>query len=144
MKWINSLKNKLPKLLQEKIDNLYHFSPIQFSSVAQLCPTLCDPMDCSPPGSSVCGNSQARVLEWGCNFPISFSRGSIFLTRDQTCISCLVGGFSGKPKSLAKGDPEVFFVRISCLKLEKKRLWNHHNKTRIQFDFLAFIWSFGI
>ena len=30
----------------------------------QLCPTLCDPMDCSPPGSSVHGIFQARVLEW--------------------------------------------------------------------------------
>ena len=35
------------------------------SEVAQLCPTLCDPMDCSLPGSSVCGIFQARVLEWG-------------------------------------------------------------------------------
>ena len=35
------------------------------SEVAQLCPTLSDPMDCSPPGSSVHGISQARVLEWG-------------------------------------------------------------------------------
>ena len=32
--------------------------------LAQLCPTLCDPMDCSPPGSSVHGISQARILEW--------------------------------------------------------------------------------
>ena len=31
----------------------------------QLCPTLSDPMDCSPPGSSVHGIFQARVLEWG-------------------------------------------------------------------------------
>ena len=31
---------------------------------AQLCPTLCDPMDCSPPGSSVHGILQARILEW--------------------------------------------------------------------------------
>ena len=29
----------------------------------QVCPTLCDPMDCSPPGSSVCGILQARILE---------------------------------------------------------------------------------
>ena len=35
------------------------------SEVAQLYPTLCDPMDCSPPGSSVHGILQARVLEWG-------------------------------------------------------------------------------
>ena len=41
--------------------------------VAQLCLTLCDPMDCSPPGSSVHGILQARILEW---VVISFSRGS--------------------------------------------------------------------
>ena len=34
------------------------------SEVAQSCPTLCDLMDCSPPGSSLCGILQARVLEW--------------------------------------------------------------------------------
>ena len=43
------------------------------SEVAQSCPTVCDPMDCSPPGSSVHGIFQARVLEW---VAISFSRGS--------------------------------------------------------------------
>ena len=41
--------------------------------VAQLCPTLCDPLDCSPPGSSVHGVLQARILEW---VAIVFSRGS--------------------------------------------------------------------
>ena len=35
------------------------------SEVAQSCPTLSDPMDCSPPGSSVHGIFQGRVLEWG-------------------------------------------------------------------------------
>ena len=40
---------------------------------AQSCPTLCDPMDSSPPGSSVHGILQARILEW---VAISFSRGS--------------------------------------------------------------------
>ena len=35
------------------------------SEVAQSCLTLCDPMDCSPPGSSVHGILQVRVLEWG-------------------------------------------------------------------------------
>ena len=33
--------------------------------VTQSCPTLSDPTDCSPPGSSAHGNFQARVLEWG-------------------------------------------------------------------------------
>ena len=35
------------------------------SEVAQSCPTPSDPMDCSPPGSSINGIFQARVLEWG-------------------------------------------------------------------------------
>ena len=35
------------------------------SEVAQSCPTLSDPVDCSPPGSSIHGILQARVLEWG-------------------------------------------------------------------------------
>ena len=48
--------------------------------VAQSCPTLCDPMDCSPPGSSVHGILQARILEW---VAISFSRGSS-QPRDKT------------------------------------------------------------
>ena len=43
------------------------------SEVAQLCPTLSDPVDCSPPGSSVHGIFQARVLEWGA---IAFSKSS--------------------------------------------------------------------
>ena len=41
--------------------------------VIQLCQTLCEPMDCSPSGSSVRGILQARILEW---VAISFSRGS--------------------------------------------------------------------
>ena len=70
-------------------------------SVAQSCPTLCDPVDCSPPGSSVHGISQAKILEW---VAISFSRGSSRL-RSRTHFSCIAGGFftaepSGKPAYL--------------------------------------------
>ena len=49
-----------------------------------LCSTLCDPIDCSLPGSSVHWISQAKILEW---FAISFSRESS-PPRDWTCISC--------------------------------------------------------
>ena len=56
------------------------------SEVAQSCPTLCDPMDCSLPGSSVHGIFQAIVLEC---IAISFSRGSSWL-RDRTQVSCIV------------------------------------------------------
>ena len=52
--------------------------------VAQSCPTLCNPMYCSPPVSSIYGILQARILEW---VAISFSRGSSW-PRDQTQVSC--------------------------------------------------------
>ena len=54
----------------------------------QLCPTVCDPTDCSPPGSSVHGILQARILEWAA-MPVS--RGSSQL-RDRThvtYVSCI-------------------------------------------------------
>ena len=54
--------------------------------VAQLCPTLWDPMDCGPPGSSVHGILLARILEW---VAISFFRGST-RPRDWTQVSCIV------------------------------------------------------
>ena len=54
--------------------------------VTDLCPTLCDPMDCSPPGFSVHGILvHSRILKW---VAISFSKGSSWL-RDWTCISCI-------------------------------------------------------
>ena len=53
--------------------------------VTQSCLTLCDPVNCSPPGSPVCEISQARILEW---VAISFSRRS-FQSKDQTGVSCI-------------------------------------------------------
>ena len=58
-------------------------------NVAQSCQTLCDPMDSSPPGSSVHGILQVRILEW---VAISFSRGSS-LPRDRTQVSCTAGRY---------------------------------------------------
>ena len=58
----------------------------------QLCPTLFDPVDCSPPGSSVHGILQARTLEW---VTMPSSRGSSE-PRDQahiSSVSSLAGGF---------------------------------------------------
>ena len=58
----------------------------QIRSVAQSCPTLCDPMDCNPLGCSVHGIVQVRILEW---VAMPSTRGSS-PPRDQTCISCLL------------------------------------------------------
>ena len=57
--------------------------------VAQSCPTLCDPMDCSPQCSFIHWILQARILEW---VAIPFSRGSSWC-RNQTQVSCIAGSF---------------------------------------------------
>ena len=71
------------------------------SEVAKSCPTLSDPMDCSPPGSSVQGILQARVLEWAAT---AFS--DLYLFQDI------------KPKSTyyicPQTDHSVFFKRSFC------------------------------
>ena len=78
--------NKYTKLkyLQSEWYSLMYESE---SEVAQSCPTLCDPVDCSPPGSSVHGVLQARILEW---VAISFSRGSS-RPRNRTHVSRIAG-----------------------------------------------------
>ena len=60
---------------------------VKESEVAQSCPILCDPMDCSLSGSSVHGIFQARVLEW---IAVSFSGGSS-RPRNQTRVSHIAG-----------------------------------------------------
>ena len=60
---------------------------VKWSEVAQSCPTLCNPVNCSLPGSSVHRIFQARVLEW---VVLSFSRGSS-QPRDQTWVPHIAG-----------------------------------------------------
>ena len=75
---------------REKQLVMYLHSKMYMCSIAKSCPALCDPMDCSPPGSSVHGTSQPRMLVW---VAITFSRGSSqrtrvsFLPRDRTHVS---------------------------------------------------------
>ena len=61
----------------------------QWVLVTHLRPTLCEPMDCSPPGSSVHGILKARIPEW---VAITSSTGSS-QPRDWTWVSCIAGGF---------------------------------------------------
>ena len=56
-------------------------------SVTKSCPALCDPMDCSPPGSSIYGIFWVSILEW---VAMPSSRGSS-QSRDRTCASCING-----------------------------------------------------
>ena len=72
------LKRVVLKREHPHLSIFHHYQPILTCFmfhllVTQLCPTLCDPMDCSPPGSSVHGIYHTRTLEW---VAISFSRAS--------------------------------------------------------------------
>ena len=67
----------------------------------QLCPTLCNPMDYSPPGFSVHGILQARILEW---VAMPSSKGSS-LPGDQTCVSCLQHWQAGSLPLASLGKP---------------------------------------
>jgi len=60
---------------------------VNWSEIAQSCPILCNPMECSRPGSSLCGIFQARILQW---VAISFSRGYSW-PRDRTRVSRIPG-----------------------------------------------------
>ena len=71
----------------EQISLLFSLFPSSVQSLS--CVWLCDPMDCSPPCSSVHGISQARILEW---VAYSFSSRSS-QPRNWTRVSCIAGGF---------------------------------------------------
>ena len=75
--------------------------------------TLCDPMDCSLPGSLVHGILQARILEW---VAISSSRGSS-RPRDQTGVFCLAGGFftTEPPGRPMRRDLLILILKIDVL-----------------------------
>ena len=70
---------------RKKMNIVFHTVTFVCIVCAQLCLTLCNPMDFSPPGSFVCGILQARILEW---LAIFFYRGSS-RSRDRIHISCI-------------------------------------------------------
>ena len=75
-----------PRSYDAKACTFHHCGTVSHWGVCtQLCPTLCGPMDCSPPGSSVHGIFQARILAWAA---VSSSRASS-QPRDWSLISCV-------------------------------------------------------
>ena len=77
---------------------------------SQLCPTLCNPMDCSLPGSSVHGFLQARILQW---VVISFSRVSsqLMIKATSPAAPALAGGFFYHWASLETPDhPQIMLL----------------------------------
>ena len=76
-------------LKNKEANKLKKFFKLICASVTQFCPTVCDPMDCSLPGSSVHVIFQARKLQW---VAIPFSRISS-QPKDRTQVSCIAGRF---------------------------------------------------
>ena len=85
---------------------------------AQFCLTLCNPKDCSPPGSSVHGILQARILEW---VAISSSRGS-FQPRDRTCLLSLLNCKVDSLPLSHGGSPTVMKWMNATKEKEKKNI----------------------
>ena len=83
---------------------------MQSGLVTKLCLTFSDPKDCSPPGFSVLGVSQARLLEW---VAISFSRESS-QSRVQMCISCIAGGSSTTEPSCENKKLRTWYIPSFC------------------------------
>ena len=90
----------------------------------QLCPTLCDPMGCSLPGSSVHGILEARILEWGAT---PSSRGS---SPPASLMSPALAGGSlplappGKPKQ-----PNALVLLFICLQKQNSAVKEHTHYT---------------
>ena len=106
-----------PDKTEEKGTRLRHLDSPDSCVLAkslQSCPTLCDPMDCSPSGSSVHGISQGRIPEWVAIFS---SRGSS-QTRDWTCISC--GSCTAGRFFTAEPSGEALLRTVRLLTLEIK------------------------
>ena len=70
------------KIARRNINNLRYVDAAAAAKLLQSCPTLCDPIDGSPPGSSVPGILQARILEW---VAISFSSACMHAKSLQSC-----------------------------------------------------------
>ena len=79
----------------------------------QSCPTLCDPMDCSPLSFSVHGIIQTRILEW---VAIPFSRGSS-QPRNWTQVSCIIGRFYCLSSQGSPCMPLLLLSRFSRVRL---------------------------
>ena len=95
----------------------------------QSCPTLRDPMDCSPPGSSVHGIFQARVLEWGA---IVFSK---WLLQPRTISSCLLFTVSSGKVDTRALDNYGHGTQGGVLEVALLVLW--HLTLSLHFTFLS-------
>ena len=98
--------------------------------VTQLCLTLCNPMDCSLPGASVCGILQARILE---SVAIPFSRGSS-QPRDRSQVSRTAGGFFTIWATREAQCRAVVRIKWDNLHSTFFKCWYYHHCSEEQMD----------
>ena len=99
------VKNKIiKKIINKKIFKCQFEKKVKVL-VAQSYPSLCDPMDCSPPGSSVHGSLQARTVEW---VAIYSSRGSLQPSDRTLCCRQILNHLSHQDIGLS--NPNILFV----------------------------------
>ena len=98
----------------------------------QLCRTLCDPMDCSLPGSSVHGIFQAGILKWVAIFS---SRGSSW-PRDWTPVSPVSPTLAGRVFTIVPpGKPSVIYIPSQWLEREREWQWSwDHEETSLRTE----------
>jgi len=124
-----------------KISQIYQKNWNVKALVSQSCLSVCNPIDCSPPGSSVHGILQARILQW---FAMPFSRGSSW-SRDHIWVSCIAGRFftiwaTSKVPYTRKDSPPfplsktstfilVLWLVLCYWPLDKRRVWGDWRET---------------
>ena len=115
-------------ILERSVSVWWYNNFVMYAKLLQSCWTLRDPMDCSPPGFSIYGIFQARILEW---VAMPFSRASS-LPRDQTQVFCIVGRFF-----------TVWATReyINCIVSDNKapRKWLYHSHIAIKIQIILFL-----
>ena len=142
--WVTNTSTFVPVVLGSCLWQLLLCKTVLVRSVR----SLCTPMDCSLPSSSVHGTSQARILEW---FVISSSRGSS-RHRDWTCVSCITGRcLITEPPGIVKWYfsisifPSTFINwKSSIRKSYPFSLISSFNQLFVYITINSWIWAFSI
>ena len=106
------------------------------SEVTQSCPTLRDPMDCSPPGSSVHGIFQARVLEWGAT---AFSAHPPPLTLGNSMLSLMRSLLPLYPHPCLPSEALIKNAASICSKMDGSR--DNHSKWSQKDKYITYTWN---
>ena len=124
------------------VNRLIYMPKILRVLVTQSCPTLCDPLDCSLPGFSICGIFQARILEW---IAISFSRGSSW-PRYWTQVSWIAGRlFTVWATKKEENGPQSRQDMCKKNKLQLARLWLRVKQRRTLWSpHMSSIWLLSV